>query len=69
MSRKGPETTTIAEAAKRLGIGRNQGYEAAKRGDIPVIQIGKRYLVPTRALDRMLGREESAINRGPRPEK
>jgi excisionase family DNA binding protein len=48
-------TTTIVEAAKRLRIGRNQAYEAAHRGEIPTIRIGRRWLVPTAALDRMLG--------------
>jgi len=54
--RKGPApaTTTIAEAAKRLHIGRNQAYEAAHRGELPVIKIGKRLLVPTIALERLL---------------
>lgn len=47
-------TTTVVEAAKRLGIGRNQAYDAVKRGELPVIRIGKRLLVPTAALDRML---------------
>lgn len=47
-------TATIPEAAKRLGIGRNQCYEAARRGDIPTIRIGKRYLVPLAALERLL---------------
>lgn len=50
-----PETTTIAQAAKRLRIGRNQAYEAAAKGQLPVIKIGRRLLVPTAALDRMLG--------------
>ena len=47
-------TVTVVEAAKRLGIGRNQAYEAAHRGEIPTIRIGKRILVPTAALDRLL---------------
>jgi excisionase family DNA binding protein len=47
-------TLTIPEAAKALGIGRNAGYEAARRGDIPTIRIGKRLLVPRAALERML---------------
>jgi excisionase family DNA binding protein len=37
-----------------LGIGRNQAYEAAHRGEIPSIRIGKRILVPVAALDRLL---------------
>lgn len=47
-------TLTIVEAAQALGIGRNQGYEAARRGEIPTIRIGKRILVPAAALERML---------------
>jgi len=47
-------TYKIEEAGRLLGIGRNQAYEAAKRGDFPVIKIGKRVLVPKQALDRML---------------
>ena len=42
-------TYNIDEAAKLLGIGRNQGYEAARRGDIPTIKIGTRLLVPKAA--------------------
>lgn len=47
-------TMTVGEAAKRLGIGRNQGYEAARNGQIPTIKIGKRLLVPEAALENML---------------
>jgi excisionase family DNA binding protein len=49
-----PQTYHIEEAAKLLGIGRNHAYEAAKRGDIPSIKIGRRVLVPRAALDRLL---------------
>lgn len=47
-------TMTIPEAAQKLGIGRNEGYLAARRGDIPTIRIGKRVLVPIAAFDRFL---------------
>ncbi len=47
-------TLTIAEAAKALGIGRNQAYEAAQCGQIPSIRIGRRVLVPRVAFERML---------------
>jgi excisionase family DNA binding protein len=50
-------TVSIVDAAKRLGIGRNQAYEAARRGEIPVIRIGKRLLVPRAALEKMLSGE------------
>ncbi|HML93252.1 helix-turn-helix domain-containing protein [Methyloceanibacter sp.] len=51
---KGRATATIPEAAEKLGIGRNQAYEAARRGEIPTIRIGKRVLVPLAALERLL---------------
>ena len=47
-------TVTIDEAAALLGIGRNGAYEAARKGEIPTLKIGKRILVPKAALDRML---------------
>jgi excisionase family DNA binding protein len=50
-------TYEITEAAQLLGVGRNQAYEAAHRGELPVIRIGKRYLIPKAALDRMLAGE------------
>lgn len=48
------KTYKIGEAGQLLGIGRNQAYDAAKRGEIPTIKIGKRLLVPKEALDRLL---------------
>ena len=53
-------TTSVPEAGKLLGIGRNAAYEAARRGDIPAIKIGKRVVVPTALLKRMLGLEPAA---------
>jgi excisionase family DNA binding protein len=48
------KTQTIDEAEKELGIGRNQTYAAARRGEIPTIRIGKRILVLREPLKRML---------------
>ena len=48
------QTCDVEFAGKRLGLGRNAAYEAAHRGDIPTIKIGRRLLVPIAALDRML---------------
>lgn len=53
------QTLTIAEAAKVLGVGRNSAYEAARRGEIPTIRIGKRLLVPMAGLNRMLAAEQA----------
>lgn len=55
----GPETTTIPLAAVRLGIHTSKAWELARtegrlHPDVPVIKIGRKYLVPIRALDRLL---------------
>ena len=58
MTTRDPEsqrrTVTVQEAAKILGIGRDQAYTAARLGQLPVIRIGKRLLVSVPALERML---------------
>jgi hypothetical protein len=44
------------EVGQRLGIGKNQVYEAAKRGEIEgLIRMGKRYILPRVIFERMLG--------------
>ena len=45
---------TVPEAGELCGLGRSASYEAAKRGDLPVIKIGKKLLVPVEALRAML---------------
>ena len=47
-------TLTVDEAAKILGIGRQLAYNRVKTGEIPVIKIGRRLLVPRKALERLL---------------
>jgi len=53
-------TLTVTECAKLLGIGRNSAYEAVSRGEIPVVKIGRRLLVPRWALEKMLREPGSA---------
>ncbi len=53
-------TISVEAAAKRLGIGRNQGYAAAARGEIPSLRIGKRVLVLREPFERMLRGEGPA---------
>lgn len=45
----------LLEAAEKLGVGKAAAYEAAHRGDIPTIRVGKRFLVPVAAFNRLLG--------------
>ena len=44
-------TYTIDEVARALGINRNSAYQAARAGQLPVIRIGRRMLVPRVAFE------------------
>jgi hypothetical protein len=37
---------SVPKAGASIGLGRSAAYEAAKRGDIPTVRIGRRLLVP-----------------------
>lgn len=50
-------TLSIEETAAVLGIGRNLAYELARTGQIPVIRLGRRMLVPRQQLEAMLAGE------------
>jgi hypothetical protein len=55
------EETTLtmsvpAAGQKYFGLSRNGAYDAAKRGEIPTIKIGRLLRVPIRALETMLDR-------------
>lgn len=51
------KTLTVEEAARELGVSRNKAYEACHNGEIPVIRIGRRMLIPRVAFERMLSGE------------
>lgn len=44
----------VPEAGALLGLTRNGSYEAAKRGELPTIRIGKLIKVPKAALHAMI---------------
>jgi excisionase family DNA binding protein len=53
-------TVTVEQAARLLGVGRATAYEQARRGwlgPVPVYRIGRRLVVPRRALERALAGE------------
>lgn len=52
-------TYNVVEAAKILGLSKNSCYQGVLRNEIPHIKVGKRVLIPRRALEAML---ESAGN-------
>ena len=46
---------SVPEAGDRyFGLGRNASYQAAMRGDLPTVRIGKRLFVPIAAVERMI---------------
>jgi hypothetical protein len=49
------KTISVPEAGKQyFDLGKNASYEAARRGELPVVKIGGRLRVPVIALERML---------------
>ena len=48
------QVLTVEEAGKVLGLSRASSYQAAARGDIPTIRIGRRLLVPIKGLELLL---------------
>jgi excisionase family DNA binding protein len=53
-SRKNLLVLTVPEAGKALGLSAWSSYAAVSRGEIPVLRIGKRMVVPKVALQRLL---------------
>jgi hypothetical protein len=50
----------VPEAGAMLGLSRNGSYDAAGRGEIPTIRIGKLLKVPKAAFHRMLDQPAKA---------
>lgn len=55
------ETLSIPEAARVLGISRSLAYEAARRGELSTIRIGKRYLVLKAPAASHAGRQQRGL--------
>jgi excisionase family DNA binding protein len=49
-----PLVYTIEEAAQLLRIGRTTAYDAARRGELPSVRLGRRLLVPRQALEHLM---------------
>lgn len=54
LTSEGPHTYSVPEAGRILGLGKNASYEAARRGEIPVLRFGRKLRVPRVALERLL---------------
>ena len=50
-----PKTLSVPDAGRLyFGLSRGASYEAARRGELPVIRIGRLLRVPVVAMERML---------------
>ena len=47
-------TCSVPVAGALLGVSRSSAYKAVENGEIPAIRVGRRIVVPTAALRRML---------------
>jgi excisionase family DNA binding protein len=56
---------TVAEAGEMLGISRAFAYELVARGELPVIKLGRRRLVPKAGLLALVGQTESETSAQP----
>jgi excisionase family DNA binding protein len=56
---------TIPEAAKMLRIGRSAAYDAARRGELPTIKLGRSLRVPTHRLAALLGDPDPTNSNAP----
>jgi excisionase family DNA binding protein len=56
-------TISVPDAGRKyFGLSRDGSYDAAKRGDIPAIRVGRKLRVPVAAMERKLaeaGKSES----------
>jgi excisionase family DNA binding protein len=59
-------TLTVEEAGRLLGISRGLAYRAVRRGELPVVRIGRRYLVLKSELERMLVGTSEALREAAR---
>jgi hypothetical protein len=52
---KEKQTMSVPEAGRiYFGLSRNGSYDAAKRGDIPTIKVGRLRRVPVRVMERQM---------------
>jgi excisionase family DNA binding protein len=51
------EVMTVSEAGALLGLGRTGSYDAVRRGEIPVIRLGRNIVVSVARMEALLGLE------------
>jgi excisionase family DNA binding protein len=53
-------TMSVEEASEALGISRSLAYELVRRGVLPSLRLGRRIVVPVRALDELVDHARAA---------
>jgi excisionase family DNA binding protein len=54
-------TLSVEEAAAVLGISRALAYELVRRGELPRLRLGRRVVVPRRALEDLVASAAPAV--------
>ena len=63
-----PKTLSVPEAGSRYyGLSRNGSYDAASRGEIPTIRVGRLLRVPVRAMEAQLDAASRPVDPKPAP--
>ena len=57
---RGRAVISVDELARVLDVGRGEAYAAVHRGEVPSLRIGRRIVIPTPALLRMLGADSES---------
>jgi len=50
-----PQTLSVEQAARRLGISRSTAYECVRNGSIPSLRFRRRIVIPAVAIEQLLG--------------
>ena len=50
---------SVEEARRLLGLSRGLMYQAIRTGQVPSVRIGRRILIPRRALEQMLDKADT----------
>jgi excisionase family DNA binding protein len=54
MHHEGPLLVSVPEAARLLGIGKTMAWDLVYSGELKVVRLGKRVLVPRLEIDRFV---------------
>lgn len=54
MDQREPLTVNVVDAARMLGISRAFAYELVARGELPSVRLGRRVVIPRRALEALV---------------